>query len=194
MAVFLGLFVAGPAGIVFYNLLPACGPIYLLGSKFPFDPLSNQQVKEMFLQPVLVSGVRNAFPSLHVAWAFLLSWYAAGLSIWTKFFVLLFLAGTVLATLGLGARALLHRFGSCTAVCADDTSRLRAGNSVARSAKVGAFSRRIVFDSWLDCAASLWPQDHVDFCAYSLDIDRLHDDFIFDAASMARPISIFKNE
>jgi hypothetical protein len=102
MAVFLGLFVVGPVGVIFYNLLPACGPIYLFGSKFPFDPLSNQQVKEMLIQPVLVTGVRNAFPSLHVAWAFLLSWYAAGLSNWTKFFVLLFLAGTVLATLGLG--------------------------------------------------------------------------------------------
>jgi PAP2 superfamily len=102
MAVFLGLFVVGPVGVIFYNLLPACGPIYLFGSKFPFEPLSNQQVKEMLIHPVLVSGVRNAFPSLHVGWAFLAFWYTEGLSNWTKFLVLLFLAGTVLATLGLG--------------------------------------------------------------------------------------------
>jgi hypothetical protein len=102
MAAFLGFCVVGPAGVIFYNLLPACGPIYLLGSKFPFEPLSSQQVKEMLIHPVLVSGVRNAFPSLHVAWALLASWYAMGLSNWTKVFVLLFLAVTVVATLGLG--------------------------------------------------------------------------------------------
>jgi PAP2 superfamily len=102
MAAFLGFFIVGPAGVIFYNLLPACGPIYLFGSKFPFEPLSDQQVKEMLVHPVLISGVRNAFPSLHVAWALLASWYAQGLSDWTKFFALLFLAGTVLATLGLG--------------------------------------------------------------------------------------------
>jgi hypothetical protein len=102
MAVFLGFFVVGPVGVIVYNLLPACGPVYLVGSRFPFDPLSNQQVKEMLIQPVVISGVRNAFPSLHVAWALLASWYAEGLSNWTKLFALLFLAGTVFATLGLG--------------------------------------------------------------------------------------------
>jgi len=102
MSVFLGFFIAGPVAVVFYNLLPACGPVYLLGSKFPLFPLSGQQVKEMVLQPVLVSGARNAFPSLHLAWALLAWWYAEGLSYLTKLFLLLFLAGTVLATLGLG--------------------------------------------------------------------------------------------
>lgn len=102
MSVFLGFFIAGPVAVIFYNLFPACGPIYLCGSKFPFAPLSGQQVKEMLVQPVLVSSARNAFPSLHLAWA-LLAWsYAEGLSYWTKFFLLLFVAGTVLATLGLG--------------------------------------------------------------------------------------------
>jgi hypothetical protein len=102
MSVFLGLFIAGPAAVLFYNLLPACGPIYLLGAKFPLSPLSGQQVKEMVVQSVLVSGARNAFPSLHLGWALLACWYAEGLSHWTKFFLLLFVAGTVLATLGLG--------------------------------------------------------------------------------------------
>jgi hypothetical protein len=102
MAAFLGFLVVGPIGVVVYNLLPACGPVYLFGSNFPFEPLSNRQVKEMLVHPVLMSGVRNAFPSLHVAWALLACWYAEGLSNWTKIFVLLFLAGTVFATLGLG--------------------------------------------------------------------------------------------
>jgi hypothetical protein len=102
MAAFLGFFIVGPVGVIFYNLLPACGPVYLFGSKFPFEPLSNQQVKEMLIHPVLISGVRNAFPSLHVAWALLAWWYGKDLSPWTKTLLLMFLAGTVLATLGLG--------------------------------------------------------------------------------------------
>ncbi len=102
MNVFLGLFIAGPVAVVFYNLLPACGPIYLFGSRFPFAPMPVQQIKEMLVQPVLVSGARNAFPSLHLAWALLACWYAEGLSYWTKSFLLLFFAGTVLSTLGLG--------------------------------------------------------------------------------------------
>ena len=101
-AAFLGFFIVGPVGVIFYNLLPACGPIYLFGSKFPFEPFSNQQVKEMLVHPVVISGVRNAFPSLHVAWALLASWYAKGLPKSTRFFVLIFLAGTLLSTLGLG--------------------------------------------------------------------------------------------
>jgi hypothetical protein len=102
LIVFLGFFIAGPVAVVFYNLLPACGPIYLFGSKFPFAPLTTLQAKEMLVQSVPVSGLRNAFPSLHLAWAVLACWYAVGLSRWTKLFLLIFLAGTTLATLGLG--------------------------------------------------------------------------------------------
>jgi hypothetical protein len=102
MAVFLAFFIVGPAGVVFYNLLPACGPAYLFGSKFPFEPLSNQQIKEMIVHPVAISGVRNAFPSLHMTWGLLAWWYRKDLSSGTKTLLLLFLAGTVLATLGLG--------------------------------------------------------------------------------------------
>jgi hypothetical protein len=55
----------------------------------------------MLVQPTLISGARNAFPSLHLAWALLALWYAEGLSYWTKSFLVLFMMGTVLATLGL---------------------------------------------------------------------------------------------
>jgi hypothetical protein len=102
MTVFLGFFMAGPVAVVFYNLFPACGPIYLFGSRFPFAPPSALQFKEMLVQPTLVSGARNAFPSLHLAWVVLALWYAEGLSHRTKLFLVLFLAGTLLAILGLG--------------------------------------------------------------------------------------------
>jgi hypothetical protein len=100
--VFLGLLVAGPVGVIFYNLLPACGPIYLVGSDFPFHPPASQQFTYLLLQPVMISGIRNAFPSLHMGWALLACWYSEKLSLWSRFTLILFLAGTVLATLGLG--------------------------------------------------------------------------------------------
>lgn len=105
--VFLGLLVAGPVGVLFYNLFPACGPIYLVGSNFPFHPPAIQQFTPIVLQPVEISGIRNAFPSLHMGWALLAWWYSEGLSRWTRFVLFLFLAGTVLATLGLGEHYLV---------------------------------------------------------------------------------------
>ena len=107
VTVFLGLLVAGPVGVLFYNLFPACGPIYLVGSDFPFHAPASQLVTASLLRPVEISGIRNAFPSLHVGWALLAWWYSEGLSRWTRFFLLLFLAGTVLATLGLGEHYLV---------------------------------------------------------------------------------------
>jgi len=102
VTVFLAIFIAGPLGIIFYNLLPACGPIYLAGAKFPFAPLSISQVRELLIQPVSVQGMRNAFPSLHMAWALLAWWCSEGLSWRIRSLMLLLVAGTVLATLGLG--------------------------------------------------------------------------------------------
>jgi hypothetical protein len=107
ITVFLGLLVAGPVGVLFYNLLPACGPIYLVGSDFPFHAPASQLVTAMVLQPIEISGIRNAFPSLHMGWALLAWWYSEGLSRWTRFALFLFLAGTVLATLGLGEHYLV---------------------------------------------------------------------------------------
>jgi len=100
--VFLTFFLVGPIGAIFYNLLPACGPVYLFGSGFPLHSLPASEIRAMSIGPVTVSGTRNAFPSLHMAWALLAWWYSRELSGVTRFLVLLFLCGTVLATLGLG--------------------------------------------------------------------------------------------
>jgi hypothetical protein len=102
LCVFLAFFLASPLGIILYNLFPACGPIYLFPAQFPKEPMTVTQVRELFLQPVALTGARNAFPSLHMAWALLALWYGQGLSAGTRTLLMLFLAGTVLATLGLG--------------------------------------------------------------------------------------------
>jgi PAP2 superfamily len=102
LTAFLAFMVAGPVGTIFYNLLPACGPLYLVGAEFPFHPLSTQHIRDLVIQPVLVAGARNAFPSLHMAWALLAWWYSEGLSRTLRSVFFTFLGLTVVATLGLG--------------------------------------------------------------------------------------------
>lgn len=102
MTAFLAFVITGPLGIVFYNLIPACGPGYLVGSRFPFDPLPVQQLTHWPLAALPVPGPRNAFPSLHLAWALLVWWYSEGLSVKTRIIFALFVVGTIIATLGLG--------------------------------------------------------------------------------------------
>jgi hypothetical protein len=100
--VLIALSVAMPLGVIFYNLLPACGPFYLVGVMFPRTPPSVQQAAVLLSQVGLFPGARNAFPSLHMAWALLAWWYSKGLSSWARSFFFMFVALTVLATLGLG--------------------------------------------------------------------------------------------
>jgi hypothetical protein len=102
MTAILAFLVAGPVGILFYNVLPACGPIYLLGSRFPFDPPSLLQLSQSPLAPEVLAGPRNAFPSLHMAWALLAWWYSRGLSWRERLPVLAFLIATAVAILALG--------------------------------------------------------------------------------------------
>jgi hypothetical protein len=102
MIAFLAFVIAGPAGVVFYNLIPGCGPGCLMGGKYPFEMLSTQQLKQLPLQPLLEGGARNAFPSLHLGWALLTLWYSERLSLGARLAMAIFFVGTVFATLGLG--------------------------------------------------------------------------------------------
>jgi hypothetical protein len=102
MIAFLAFVIAGPLGVVFYNQVPAGGPGNLFGSKFPFDPMTTEQVRQLPLQALRIGGARNAFPSLHLAWALLAWWYTEGFSRGTKIVFLVFLAGTVISTMATG--------------------------------------------------------------------------------------------
>jgi len=102
MTAFLAFLVAGPVGVVFYNLIPGCGPGCLMGGKYPFEMISTQQLRQMPLQSVLEGGARNAFPSLHLGWALLALWYSECLSLRARLGMAIFFIGTVFATLGLG--------------------------------------------------------------------------------------------
>ncbi len=99
MAAFL---IAGPLGVVFYNLFPALGPIHIFRGEFPWHALPIRDVPRLFLEAIAVPGPRNAMPSLHLAWALLAWWYSAGLSWYERTVAMLFLVFTALATLGTG--------------------------------------------------------------------------------------------
>ena len=102
MAAFLAFVIAGPLGVVFYNLVPGGGPRNLFGPRYPFDPLTVEQLRQLPIQALAIGGPRNAFPSLHLGWALLSCWYAEGLSRWTKLAFVFFFVATVISTLGLG--------------------------------------------------------------------------------------------
>jgi len=99
---FVAFLATGPVGVVFYNLMPALGPVHIFRQGFPWQPLSTEQAARLFLEPVVVAGPPNAIPSLHMAWVLLVWWYARGLSWWERAIAFAFLFFTVLATMGTG--------------------------------------------------------------------------------------------
>jgi hypothetical protein len=100
--VMLAFLVTGPMGVLFYNMVPATGPVHIFGQDFPWHPLSTSQAVRMVLETVPLKGARNAIPSLHMAWALLVWWNSKALSRWIRFIALAFVIFTVLSTLGTG--------------------------------------------------------------------------------------------
>jgi hypothetical protein len=82
------------AGPLFYALLPACGPLYAFGSQWLHPAADTPAIA------IRLAGMPNAFPSLHVATAMLLVFFAPG-KLW-RAFALGFLLATGLATLSTG--------------------------------------------------------------------------------------------
>jgi hypothetical protein len=102
LAVMIAFLVTGPIGVMFYNMLPACGPVHLFGPGFPWHPLTTVEAMRMRVMPVLMRGPRNAIPSLHMTWVLLVWWNSKGLPRWVRAIALTFVCFTVLATLGTG--------------------------------------------------------------------------------------------
>jgi len=102
LPVMLAFLVTGPLGVLYYNLVPAAGPVHIFGANFPWHPLSTSQAMQLILETVPVRGARNAIPSLHMAWVLLIWWNSKGLSRSVRAIAFAFVAFTVLATLGTG--------------------------------------------------------------------------------------------
>ena len=95
---------AGLGGWALYNLVPATGPIYVFGMDFPWRSLPYDSLHKLFLELVPVRGdiPRNAIPSLHLAWVLLLYWNTKGMGRALRSFMAVYLALTVVSTLGTG--------------------------------------------------------------------------------------------
>jgi hypothetical protein len=102
LAIMAAFLITGPVGVLFYNMMPACGPVHIFGQAFPWHPLSTAHVMQMKIAPVLVRGARNAIPSLHMTWVLLVWWNSKGLPRWIRGIAAAFVFFTVLATLGTG--------------------------------------------------------------------------------------------
>jgi hypothetical protein len=98
----LAFLIVGPMAFLFYNLFPACGPLYVFRQAFPFHPLPIAIVSRLALEPAAFPGWRNAMPSVHLAVTLLAWWYSKGLSWMERLVAFAFLALNVLATLGTG--------------------------------------------------------------------------------------------
>jgi hypothetical protein len=103
----LAFLLTGPIGAIFYTMFPALGPVHIFMADFPWRPLTYQQVPRLFLESLPVAGPRNAIPSLHAAWIFLVLWFCRGLSLVEKIVGAVFVIFTLIATLGTGEHYLV---------------------------------------------------------------------------------------
>jgi PAP2 superfamily len=102
LSAMIAFLITGPIGVIFYNLFPAVGPIHLFARRFPWSPLSADELARLVVKPIPLAGLRNCMPSLHMGWVLLAWWYSKGLSWWERGIAMLFVVFTVFATLGTG--------------------------------------------------------------------------------------------
>jgi PAP2 superfamily len=100
--VMLAFLLTGPLGVLYYNMVPATGPVHVFGPGFPWAPMSLLQARHLVLETIPIPGARNAIPSLHMAWVLLVWWNSKGLARGIRAIALAFVAFTILATLGTG--------------------------------------------------------------------------------------------
>jgi len=98
----IAFLITGPVGVVFYNLLPAVGPIHIFLRQFPWRPIPADQAMRLLVEPIRVAGLRNCMPSLHMTWVLLAWWYSRGLSVWERGIAMAFVVFTIFATMGTG--------------------------------------------------------------------------------------------
>jgi len=98
------LVVLGVAGYALYFVFPVVGPVYILGG-YPNSVPSAAPAANLPL--VAYPMPRNCMPSLHAAWALMAFWLTRARPRWARTLAAIFLAFTLLATLGLGVHYLV---------------------------------------------------------------------------------------
>ena len=125
------------AGPVLYMVLPACGPIYAFGPSWLHPP-------DVHAEAIRLSGMPNAFPSLHVATAFVLLLFARERT-WRALSVA-FLAGTAISTLTTGEHYVIDLVAGLSFGCfAAAVGRRNLAQAAAYLAVTAAWSLAIRF-------------------------------------------------
>ncbi|KAA6459155.1 hypothetical protein DYQ86_18010 [Acidobacteria bacterium AB60] len=125
------------AGPLFYATLPACGPIYAFHEAWLQQP-------GVPLEAIRLSGMPNAFPSLHTATAFIFVVFARGRV--TKSLAIMFFVATILATLATGEHYAIDLVAGLAFGCfAASVGRLRVARSAAFLTVVLAWSLSVRF-------------------------------------------------
>ncbi len=91
-------------GPLLYSVVPGCGPLYAFGTQWLNPPAVPADT-------IRLSGMPNAFPSLHVATALIFVMYAP--TRLARAFSLVFLAATCLATLSTGEHYVIDLVPGC---------------------------------------------------------------------------------
>jgi hypothetical protein len=104
--VLASVLIAAGMALFLFQFLPACGPRFLWGSRFPFDPPTHDRI-ELGRVAVAPGEFRNALPSLHMAGALMVAWAARPLRLHWRFLAWTYVAFTVVGTLGSGQHYLI---------------------------------------------------------------------------------------
>ncbi len=138
------------AGPLLYALLPACGPAYA------FRP-HGLQPGEAPAVPIHLTGMPNAFPSLHVATAFVFVLFAPK-PLW-RGVSLAFLAGTILATLSTGEHYVIDLVAGLLFGCFAAAMGHREYKKAVIFLSITAFwslTIRFAWWFWMDHSSLLW--------------------------------------
>lgn len=100
--IMLACLATGLLGAALYRVCPAAGPMYAF-SNFPYERPAPQPLAAIIVPSQFP---RNAIPSLHFAWAWILQRAAQPVP-WLRWTTLAWLAGTGIATLGYGEHYLI---------------------------------------------------------------------------------------
>jgi PAP2 superfamily len=100
------LIVAGVIGGTLYMVVPAASPLFVLHSRFPFDPPPVEQFTRTALMDVPQSDFRNCMPSLHFGWT-LLIFLNVRWSLWRRIGSGLLVILIAISTVGFGQHYLI---------------------------------------------------------------------------------------
>lgn len=100
------LIIAGVVGGTLYMVVPASSPLFVLHSRFPFDPPPVDQFTSTALLNVPRSDFRNCMPSLHFGWT-LLIFLNVRWSLWRRIGSGLLVILIMISTVGFGQHYLI---------------------------------------------------------------------------------------